>query len=291
MTLFCLGSINLDHFYEVPHLPEPGETLLAKAHATGLGGKGANQSVAAAQAGAQVVHIGAVGPDGTWALGRLQALAVDTRYVSEVSAPTAHAIINVDPRGENAIVVFPGANMHQSLTQLKAALLTARRGDMLLLQNETNLALEAATLARSLGLTVVYSAAPFEARTTAQLLPLTDILILNAVELAQLTEATGQSAQELPPATIIITEGAKGGRAITATGEARFDAFPVTARDTTGAGDTFTGYLAAALLEGQSLQEALRRAAAASALKVTKKGTADAIPSRAEVDAFLSARP
>jgi len=291
MTLFCLGSINLDHVYEVPHLPEPGETLLATAHATGLGGKGANQSVAAAQAGASVVHIGAVGPEGAWAVARLQALGVKTGYVAEVAAPTAHAIINVDPKGENAIVVFPGANMEQSLTSLKAALLTAKRGDMLVLQNETNLGLEAATLARSLGLTVLYAAAPFDATATKALLPLTDILVLNAVELAQLTEATGQSAQELAPETIIITEGAKGGRAITSAGEARFAAFPVTARDTTGAGDTFTGYLAAALLEGQSLQEALRLAAAASALKVTKKGTADAIPSRADVNSFLSSRP
>ena len=193
MTLFCLGSINLDHFYEVPHLPAPGETILAESHSTGLGGKGANQSVAAAQAGARVVHIGAVGPDGAWAVSRLKALGVDTTHISEVTAPTAHAIINVDPKGENAIVVFPGANMQQSLTQLKTALLSAKRGDMLLLQNETNLAFEAATLARSLGLKVLYAAAPFNAAATAALLPLTDILILNAVEMKQLSEATKRS--------------------------------------------------------------------------------------------------
>ena len=288
MTLFCLGSINLDHFYEVPHLPAPGETILAESHSTGLGGKGANQSVAAAQAGARVVHIGAVGPDGAWAVSRLKALGVDTTHISEVTAPTAHALINVDPKGENAIVVFPGANMRQSLTQLKTALLTAKRGDMLLLQNETNLALEAATLARSLGLKVLYSAAPFDAAATKALLPLTDILVLNAVEMQQLTEATDAIA--LSPATIIITEGSKGGRAITAAGETRFPTFPVQALDTTGAGDTFTGYLAAALQEGQSLQDALRCAAAASALTVTKKGTADAIPSRTDVDSFLKAQ-
>ena len=178
--------------------------------------------------------------------------------------------------------------MRQSLTQLKTALLTAKRGDMLLLQNETNLALEAATLARSLGLKVLYSAAPFDAAATKALLPLTDILVLNAVEMQQLTEATDAIA--LSPATIIITEGSKGGRAITAAGETRFPTFPVQALDTTGAGDTFTGYLAAALQEGQSLQDALRCAAAASALKVTKRGTADAIPSRSAVDSFLKAQ-
>ncbi|MCV2892511.1 ribokinase [Lentibacter sp. XHP0401] len=288
MTLFNLGSINLDHFYEVPHLPAPGETLIAESHQTGLGGKGANQSAAAARAGARVVHIGAVGSDGAWAVNRLNELGINTAHISTVKAPTAHAIINVDPAGENAIVVFSGANMKQSLTQLKAALLTAKRGDMLLLQNETNLALEAATLARSLGLKVVYSAAPFNAGATKALLPLTDLLILNAVEMQQLTEATNSEA--LTPATIVVTEGSKGGYAITPEGEQRFPAFPVKAVDTTGAGDTFTGYLAAALHEGQPLESALRLAAAASALKVTKKGTADAIPSRADVEVFLAAQ-
>ena len=291
MTIFNLGSINLDHFYQVPHLPEPGETLLATSHSTGLGGKGANQSVAAAQAGAEVVHIGCVGPEGGWAVERLCALGVNTDNISTVAAPTAHAIINIDPQAENAIVVFPGANMEQSLAQLETALNKANAGDMLLLQNETNLALEAATIARSKGVTVTYSAAPFNAEATQALLPHTDVLILNSVELTQLTAATGLTPEALGPATIIITEGAKGGRAITPEGEQRFPAFPVKAVDTTGAGDTHAGYLAAALHEGQPLADALRLASAASALKVTKKGTAEAIPSRAEVDAFLKSQP
>lgn len=288
MTVFNLGSINLDHFYEVSHLPQPGETLLATSHSTGLGGKGANQSVAAAQAGAPVVHIGAIGPDGAWAKERMSELGVNTAHVTTVDAPTAHAIINVDPAGENAIVVFPGANMMQSLTKLKDALSTATAGDMLLLQNETNLAVKAAKLARAKGMTVLYSAAPFDANATQELLPLTDVLILNAVEMQQLGKATGLTAAQLGPDTIIVTEGSKGGRAISPAGEARFSAFPVTAVDTTGAGDTHAGYLAAALHEGQTLEKALRLASAASALKVTKKGTAEAIPSRSEVEAFLN---
>ena len=107
----------------------------------------------------------------------------------------------------------------------------------------------------------------------------------------QLSEATGLTAQALGPQTIVITEGSKGGRVITPNGEKRFPAFPVKALDTTGAGDTHAGYFAAALHEGQTLQNALRLASAASALKVTKKGTADAIPPRAEVDAFLKTQP
>ena len=287
MTLYNLGSINLDHFYQVPHLPAPGETILAESHSTGLGGKGANISVAAAQAGARVVHIGAVGSDGAWAISRLRALGVETDHVDEVDAPTAHAIINVDPAGENAITVFPGANMKQSLNRLESALSSATPGDMLLLQNETNAAPQAAQRARNKGLKVLYAAAPFELKATEALLPLTDILVLNAVELAQLQDATGRAPEALGPATVIITEGAKGARALTPAGETRIKAFPVKAVDTTGAGDTFTGYLAAALHDGQPLESALRLAAAAAALKVTKKGTAEAIPSRVDVEAFL----
>ncbi|RFP90751.1 ribokinase [Rhodobacteraceae bacterium 63075] len=289
MTLYNLGSINLDHFYQVPHLPAPGETILAESHSTGLGGKGANISVAAAQAGARVVHIGAVGPDGAWATARLRALGVGTDHIAGVDALTAHAIINVDPAGENAITVFPGANMKQSLKRLESALASAAPGDMLLLQNETNAAPQAAQRAREKGLEVLYAAAPFEPKATAALLPLTDILVLNAVELAQLKAATGLNPDALGPETVIVTEGAQGGRAITTAGEIRFAAFPAETIDTTGAGDTFTGYLAAALHEGQPLEAALRLAAAASALKVTRKGTADAIPSRAETDAFMNA--
>ena len=107
MTVWCLGSINADHFYTVPHLVEPGETLMVQNHSKGLGGKGANQSVAAARAGADVCHIGAVGPDGDWAVEALAEFGVDVSRISRVDAPTAHAIIQVDAAGENAILVYP----------------------------------------------------------------------------------------------------------------------------------------------------------------------------------------
>ena len=110
MTIYNLGSINIDMVYRVPHLPAPGETLAACEYSQGLGGKGANMSVAAARGAAHVRHIGAVGADGRWVVERLMEYGVDTTHITQVSEATGHAIINVDDAAENAIVLWPGAN-------------------------------------------------------------------------------------------------------------------------------------------------------------------------------------
>jgi ribokinase len=290
MTVFNLGSINADHFYSVPRLPGPGETIAAGALGTGLGGKGANQSVAAARAGARVVHIGAVGADGAWAVGRLRGHGIDTRHVAVVDRPTAHAIINVDPAGENAIVIFPGANHAQDPARIAAALSEAGPGDILLLQNETTAVVEAARLGRARGCRVIYSAAPFDADAVRAVMAHVDLLVLNAVEAAQLAEALGVTADALPVPEVLVTRGAQGAAWRRGAETAEVPGLAVTPVDTTGAGDTFTGYVAAALDEGLEMAAAMRLAAAAAALKVTRRGTADAIPDRAEVAAFLAAR-
>ncbi len=151
MTVFSFGSVNVDHVYSVPHLPAPGETLAAQALSTMLGGKGANQSVAAALAGAEVRHIGAVGADGRWAVAELASYGVDVTHVAEVDHPTGHAIISVDAAGENAILLFAGANWVQSEAAIARALRAAGPGDSLLLQNETSHQAEAAKIARGRG--------------------------------------------------------------------------------------------------------------------------------------------
>lgn len=290
MTIYNLGSINADHFYSVPHLPAAGETIAATSHSVGLGGKGANQSVAAARAGAHVVHIGAVGADGDWAVQRMAKYGVDTAHIATVQSPTAHAIINVDPDGENAIVIYSGANLAQSNTHIAAALTGASQGDFLILQNETSHQVEAAKIARDLGLRIVYSAAPFEIEPTRAILPFVDILIVNTVEAAQLETALSTPLLSLPVANILVTRGADGADWIdTSSGETvSVSAFPVTPIDTTGAGDTFAGYMVAGLSENMAPMAAMRFAAAAAAIKVTRKGTADAIPDRADVKQFLA---
>lgn len=288
MTIWNFGSINIDHTYRLPRLPGPGETLAAAEYRIGLGGKGANQSVAAARMGARVLHMGAVGPDGEQVLGLLRAAGVDCSHVAHVSEPTAHAIITVDEAGENAIVIYSGANLSQDEARLRNGLLGARPGDLLLLQNETNLVAQAAMIGKQLGLTVIYSAAPFDLQAARAVLPHVDMLVLNEVEADQLAQALGVDAASLPVPRVLMTRGAKGAVMTERGVPLHVPAYPVTPIDTTGAGDTYLGALAAGLDQGMETGDAMRLAAAAAALQVTRPGTAEAIPGREEVNIFLA---
>lgn len=285
MTVFNLGSINVDYFYDLPHLPGPGETLAATALTTGLGGKGANQSVAAACAGSDVVHIGAVGPDGQWAVDRLNGYGVTTSHIRTVDTPTGHAIVMIDTQGENQIVIFPGANLAQTDADVSAALDKAGPGDWLMLQNETSHQVFAAQTAQAHGVKVAYSAAPFDPDAVKAVLPYVSLLIVNAVEADQLSKALGAGIDTIAVPHILVTRGADGAiwKNQNSGETVSVSAFPVTPVDTTGAGDTFAGYTIAGLDGGHSPKDAMTRAAAAAALKVTRKGTADAIPSLQEV--------
>jgi len=287
MAIWNLGSINADMIYAVPHLPGPGETLAATGFERFLGGKGANMSVAAARAAAHVRHIGAVGPDGGWAVERLMEYGVDTRHIRRVEVATGHAIVAVEPGGENQIVIYPGANRAISEDAIRAALAEAAAGDTLLIQNETSGQELAARIGRDLGLRVCYAAAPFDADAVQAVLPYLDFLILNAVEAAQLEQATGLAPQALPVRDVIVTLGADGARHFdTDKGASRdFPAVPVTPVDTTGAGDTFTGYVLAGLDRGMPMAQAIAQAMRAAAIMVTRHGTADVIPDLKDVQA------
>jgi len=283
--IWNLGSINADNFYRVPHLPEPGETLAATGFDRGLGGKGANMSVAAARAAARVVHIGAVGADGGWAKDRLLEYGVDTQHISEVDTPTGHANICVDPAGENSIVLYPGANHAITEQMIGAALAEASPGDFVLMQNETLGQKYAADTARTLGLRVAYAAAPFDTDVVAEMAALADLLILNEVEAAQLLAATGQELTDLPVDDVVVTLGGDGCRWVSNKGNVTqtYAAYPADPVDTTGAGDTFTGYLIAGLDRGMEMADAIDLAMRAGALMVARHGTADVIPDLKEI--------
>ncbi|MFP7569378.1 ribokinase [Marivita sp. S2033] len=286
MTVFNLGSINADLFYQVPHLLAPGETLAATAHNRGLGGKGANMSVAIARAAARVVHIGAVGTDGRWAVERLLEYGVDTRHISEVSEATGHAIIMVDPQGENAILIHPGANSTVLETHIEAVLKDASDGDTFLFQNETSAQREGAALASARGLRVVYAAAPFDADAVRAVLPMLDMLVMNAVEAEQLSASLKVALPDLPVRDVIVTLGGEGCRWLnTDLGtDTQFPAIPVAPVDTTGAGDTFTGFLIAGLDRGLPMEQAISLGQQAGAIMVTRRGTADVIPDLKDIE-------
>jgi ribokinase len=285
MAIYSLGSINIDHVYRVPHHPHPGETLAATDYARGLGGKGANQSVAAAMAGAKVFHIGAIGPNDAWTLDQLRSYGVDTAHIAQITTPTGHAIIQLDPAGENAITLFPGANRQISDAQVARVLANARPDDTLLLQNETSAQCASVRLAADMGLRVLYSPAPFEIAPLQDVIPFASLLLMNEGEAAQMIDAFGG----LPDCDVIITKGAKGAEWHRPNSDPLIIRSPkVQAVDTTGAGDCFAGTIAAALDAGMDRETALSRAAAAAAIQVTRNGAASAMPSRAEVDDFLA---
>lgn len=290
MTVWNLGSINIDHSYHLPHLPRPGETLSATDYRKGLGGKGANQSLAAARAGASVVHLGAAARADDWVVGRLTSSGVDTTHiVRHHDQATGHAIILLDEAGENAIVIHGGANRTLQQDHFKSAIARMKGGDFLLMQNETNLQVELAQVAAKRGVRVVYSAAPFDIEALRAVLPHVAIIAVNEGEAAELAAAFGE---DLAVEGMLITRGAKGAEYRDMRGGRSFEvpAFPVEVVDTTGAGDCFAGYFVAGLDRGDDIPVALRRAAAAAALKVTRAGAGDAIPKRDEVEAFLASK-
>ena len=288
MAVWCFGSINIDHFHLLAHLPAPGETLATQAYRVELGGKGANQSVAAARAGAEVRHIGAVGADGAQVLAQLEEFGVGCDHIQRLDTATGHAVIMVDGAGENAILVHGGANRALALAPALAALETAELGDILLMQNETAHQPEIAEAAMGQGLEVIYSAAPFDIDALRAVLPFVNTLVVNDVEAAQMRAALGADLEELPVEALVVTRGAQGASwHARGTPDIHVPAFAVQPVDTTGAGDCFVGALAAALDAGAAPEAAMRFAAAAAAVQVTRAGTAGAMPARSEIEALL----
>ena len=292
MKILNFGSFCIDHVYQVPHFVRPGETLPSRGYQVFAGGKGFNQTLAIARAGVPVAHAGAVGPDGDFLLDALGAAGVDITGVRRVEIPTGHAVIQVTPAGENAIVLFAGANRTQTRNHIDQVLGGYRRGDLLVLQNEINELPHLLTQAHARGLRVAFNPAPMDADVQSLPLHAVDLLVVNEVEAADLAGAATPAEQlaslrgRLPGATIILTLGAAGAIWQDSNQTIETPAWPVTAVDTTAAGDTFSGYLIASLAVGLPPAAAMARAARAAALCVTRAGAADSIPFAAEVAAL-----
>lgn len=320
MRILNFGSLNIDFTYAVDHIAAPGETIASRSLAVNPGGKGLNQSIALARAGAPVLHAGQVGPDGGFLVELLRENGVDVRLLrTSPDVRTGNAIIQTDAQGQNCIVLYGGANQAIARDYVDEVLAGMQAGDWLLLQNEISELAYTVASAHARGLRVILNPSPITEDLLALDYSLVDMLILNEIEAAALVGlelgASGlvpDDAADIDPVetrliagfrerfagiAVVLTLGERGSVYIGgcshgegALGEdvpVRQQAYPVAAVDTTAAGDTYTGYLLAALAAGETPATAMRLAAAASALAVTKPGAAPSIPTRADVDAFL----
>ena len=293
MKILNFGSLNIDHTYRLPRRILPGETLSAAVYLKGCGGKGLNQSVALARAGAPVFHAGLVGEGGDFLRKRLAESGVDCRYLKNTDLPNGHAIIQVDPSGENSIVLYPGSNHALTPDFVNQVLANFGPGDLLLLQNETNMVPYLIRAGRARGMDVAFNAAPMGPEVLSYPLEQVRWLFVNETEGAALTGLSDPEAiadalcSKYPKLAVILTLGELGSVYQTGSLRLSFPARQVRAADTTAAGDTFTGYFLAALADGADPAYAMSLATAASALCVTRPGAADAIPTLEEVVRFL----
>ncbi len=290
MTIVNLGSLNVDRVFRVAHIARPGETIAAESLRLFAGGKGANQSVALARAGAQVVHVGCIGSDGDWLTEKLAGEGVEVTHVATAANSTGQAIIQVDHAGENAILLSPGANHDVSPAAIDRALDEAAPRSWLLTQNETSGVEHAIRAAHARGLRVALNPAPFNEQVREYPLELVHLLCVNATEGSGLAGETSPDrilvalTARLPHCEILLTLGADGAIYRRSEFELRQSAPRVEVVDTTAAGDTLLGYFLAGRAAGVDPETCLKLAIRAAALCVTRSGAMDSIPRREEVE-------
>ncbi len=293
MKVCNFGSLNLDLVYAVDHAVLPGETLSSSNREEFCGGKGLNQSIALARAGAQVYHAGCIGADGGMLRALLEENGVDVRYVWELSGASGHAVIQVDGNGQNSILLYGGTNRRIPEEMVTAVLAEFAPGDWLVLQNEINALPFIMQTARERGMRVIFNPSPFENGILSYPLEAVSWFVVNEIEGAAIAgveeprEILARLAERYPSAGVVLTLGQRGSLCYVDGQVYQQPIFPVQAKDTTAAGDTFLGYFFASL-EEYGPKEALRMASAASALSVTVDGAAPSIPSLAAVKAFLA---
>jgi len=283
------GSLNIDYVYSLDHLVTPGETISSKGMEIYCGGKGLNQSVALAKAGANVYHAGKIGSDGDMLLMPLKSTGVNVDFVLKDDLISGHAIIQVDEFGQNSIILYNGANHRITEAEIDVILKEFEAGDVLLLQNEINNITYIMKQAHKCGMRIFINPAPMNDEVLEYPLELVSCFILNEIESYQLTSendpklAAKKIIERYPSASCLITLGSKG--AIYKDGIQEFfqPAFKTEVVDTTSAGDTFTGYFIALIDNSIATNIACRTAAMASSICVSRKGAAVSVPYLEEV--------
>ena len=294
MKILNIGSMNLDMVYQLDHIVQPGETEASYGMNVFLGGKGINQSVAAAKAGAQVYHGGMIGEDGQPFLDACAEFGVDARYIRKVEGKSGHAIIQIDKNAQNSILLFGGANQKLTAEYVDGVLADFAAGDILLLQNEVNMLPYIVDRAYEKGMQIALNPSPYNESLKAVDMGKISIFLLNEVEGGQITGLQEPEAilagllEKFPGAKIVLTLGKDGAVYADARQKHFQPIFPVKAVDTTAAGDTFTGYFLACLCEGMEIPQVLKRSARASSIAVSRPGAVPSIPWRKEVEEALA---
>ncbi len=294
MKIVNIGSLNLDKVYDVAHFVNAAETLLSNGYAEFVGGKGLNQSIALARAGATVFHAGAVGTDGEHLLRTLTENGVDTHLIRQTQGVSGHAIIQRSD-GQNCIIVHGGANAALSESDVERILSEFSEGDLLLLQNETSCVAEAIRLAKAKGMKVAWNASPITPQMQTYPLEQVDCFLVNEVEAAALAQTTQSDhvavlerlSARFSNSVIVMTVGADGAYYRDRNTVIFCEAYRTAVVDTTAAGDTFAAYFLAALAQGKAKEVAMRQANAAAALAIGREGACNSIPHMAEVQNFL----
>ena len=298
MRILNFGSLNVDYVYSVDYFVRAGETLNVNSREVVPGGKGLNQSIALARAGAAVGHAGCIGAEGKFLRELLQANGVDTAWLKTIDGMQGHTIIQVDSKGENCILLYGGTNRRIDPAQVEQTLADFGEGDWLVLQNEINCMPQIVDAAHARGMRIVLNPSPFDDGLKEVDFGKLSWLLVNEIEACQCSgsdqpeRAWDTLHEKYPGLSVLITLGSAGSIAhqVTPRGveTVRQQAFKADAVDTTAAGDTFTGYFIGGLAEGRPLAECMRRASMASAIGVTRMGAAVSIPTKDEVEEKLS---
>ncbi len=292
MKILNFGSLNLDYVYQVEHILIPGETLSSSDRTIFCGGKGLNQSIALAKAGITVYHAGMVGEGGEILLETCRENGVDTRFVRKIEGPCGHTVIQVDKDAQNCILLFGGANRSITREFVDEVLAFFEKGDIILLQNEINELDYIIDKACEKGMMIILNPSPYDKALDRCDLSKVSLFLVNEIEGYQITgekepEAILAKVRSIyPKAKIVLTLGSEGAVYQDENKAYRQGIYKVKAIDTTAAGDTFTGYFIASILENMPVEEGLKLAAKASAIAVSRQGATASIPLREEVQAF-----
>lgn len=289
MKILNFGSCNIDYVYSLDHIVSPGETETTYKMETFSGGKGLNQSIAVAKAGAKIFHAGCIGEGGQMLEDMMKSSGVDTTYIKKVPEKNGHAIIQVTAKGENSIFLYPGSNAMVEKDYIDSVLADFSENDILLLQNEISNIDYIVEKAYEKGMCIILNPSPFNDEIKKIDFNMLSYIILNEVEAKAVSgsedakESLAFFQKHYPDLKVMLTLGSRGCIYKDTEIEASQDIFPVEVVDTTAAGDTFTGYFIAGISMGDDIAEVLKTASMASAIAVSRKGAAPSIPKRCEV--------